>query len=284
VADMTTINEENLMTTPQQWDDVIGLTAVDVNGDKVGSVGQVYFDEGTGQAAWVTVKTGLFGMRESFAPLYGSSYRGDQLVLAVSKQLVKDAPSIEDDGQLSEAESTALYQHYADYLGAAGQGDAGSAGSRTHADTAQGETGYTDRGTQGRDTSGPTTDEAMTRSEERLHVGTETVAAGRARLRKYVVTENVTQTVPVSHEEVRVEREPITEANRDAALSGADITEEEHEVTLRAERPVVAKETVPVERVRLGTETVTEEQQVSEQVRKEQIDEPAVESRPRDNR
>jgi stress response protein YsnF len=75
---------------------------------------------------------------------------------------------------------------------------------------------------------------------------------------------------------VRLEREPITDANRDAALSGGDITEEEHELTLHAERPVVAKETVPVERVRLGTETVTEQQQVTEQVRKEQIDEPEV--------
>ena len=116
------------------------------------------------------------------------------------------------------------------------------------------------------------TDEAMTRSEERLHVGTEQVEAGRARLRKYVVTENVTQTVPVSHEEVRLVTEPITDANRDAATSGADISEEEHEVTLHAERPVVAKETVPVERVKLATETVTEQHQVDETLRKEQID------------
>jgi uncharacterized protein (TIGR02271 family) len=118
----------------------------------------------------------------------------------------------------------------------------------------------------------------MTRSEERLHVGTENVAAGRARLRKYVVTENVTQTVPVSHEEVRVEREPITEGNAGAAMSGPDISEDEHEVTLRAERPVVDKEAVPVERVRLGTETVTEEHQVNEEVRKEQIDAPDVDT------
>ena len=124
----------------------------------------------------------------------------------------------------------------------------------------------------GHDTSGPTTDEAMTRSEERMNVGTRTEETGRARLRKYVVTENVTRTVPVSHEEVRVEREPITEANVDRALDGPAISEEEHEVTLHAERPVVEKEAVPVERVRLDTETVTEQQQVSETVRKEQIE------------
>ena len=266
------------MTTPQQWDHLIGLTAADADGDKIGTVGQVYLDDSSGEPAWVTVKTGMFGMRESFAPLYGSSVRDDQLVLAVSKQLVKDAPSVEDNGHLSDAEVTALYQHYSDYLGsgAAGGPEADSYAGR-HVDG-----GLEGEGTQtqGYDTSGPTTDDAMTRSEERLRVGTENVQAGRARLRKYVVTENVSTTVPVSHEEVRLEREPITEANRDAALSGADITEEEHEVTLHAERPVVAKETVPVERVRLGTETVTEEQQVTEQVRKEQIDEPDVDSGP----
>ncbi|HVD18966.1 MAG TPA: YsnF/AvaK domain-containing protein, partial [Propionibacteriaceae bacterium] len=89
---------------------------------------------------------------------------------------------------------------------------------------------------------------------------------------KYVVTENVTQTVPVSREEVRVEREPITDKNVGAARSGPNISEEEHEVVLHQERPVVEKEAVPVERVRLGTETVTDQETVSEDVRKEQID------------
>lgn len=124
----------------------------------------------------------------------------------------------------------------------------------------------------------------MTRSEERLNVGTQTVETGRARLRKYVVTENVTQTVPVSHEEVRIEREPITDANRGEALAGGDLTSEEHEVALHAEQPVVAKETVPVERVRLGTETVTGTEQVNEQIRKEEIDTDGVDNNPTTNR
>ena len=122
------------------------------------------------------------------------------------------------------------------------------------------------------DTSGPTTDDAMTRSEERVNVGTQTREAGRARLRKYVVIENVTQTVPVSREEVRLEREPITDANHDEATSGPAISEEEHEVVLHEERPVVEKEAVPVERVRLDTETVTDQVTVEEEVRKEQIE------------
>jgi uncharacterized protein (TIGR02271 family) len=112
----------------------------------------------------------------------------------------------------------------------------------------------------------------MTRSEEQIRVGKERAETGRVRLRKYIVTEDVQTSVPVSREEARVEREPITEANRDEALSGPELTESEHEVTLTEERPVVDKGTVPVERVRLGKETVTDEQQVSEQVRKEQIE------------
>ena len=266
------------MTTTEDLQDMIGQTAVDVDGAKIGKIGQVYVDDRSGAPLWVTISTGLFGTKESFAPLYGSRTTGDGLQLAVTKDLVKDAPGVEADGHIEDSENDALYTYYNGYLGEA-----------TTRDTAEPETSYQDQGqhagntredlagregVQGRDTSGPTTDDAMTRSEERLHVGTEQVEAGRARLRKYVVTENVTQTVPVSHEEVRLEREPITDANRGDALSGADITEEEHEVTLRAERPVVQKETVPVERVRLGTETVTEDHEVSETVRKEQIDDP----------
>jgi uncharacterized protein (TIGR02271 family) len=273
------------MTTQAHWDNLIGSTAVDADGDKIGKVGQVYLNDATGQPEWVAVRTGLFGTRESFAPLYNAQPGDGELRLAVTKQMVKDAPSIDADEHLDEAETEALYQHYAGYLDPAalqaGEGTYAAGNGADYADTARTGTEYAGpgvSGTQGGDVSGPTTDDAMTRSEERLHVGTETVPGGRARLRKYVVTENVTQTVPVSREEVRVEREPITAANRDAAMSGPDISEEEHEVSLRAERPVVEKEAVPVERVRLGTETVTEERQVNEQVRKEQIDESGVDA------
>jgi len=239
------------MTTTEELQDMEGQTAVDVNGAKLGKIGQIYVDDRTGQPLWVTITTGMFGTKQSFAPLHGSRPDGGDLHLAVTKDMVTDAPGVEADGHIEDSENEALYTYYDGYLGGRD-------------------------GIQGHDTSGPATDDAMTRSEERLHVGTEQADAGRARLRKYVVTENVTQTVPVSHEEVRLEREPITGANRGAAVSGSGISEDEHEVTLRAERPVVTKETVPVERVRLGTETVTEDHEVSETLRKEQIDDPDV--------
>lgn len=112
----------------------------------------------------------------------------------------------------------------------------------------------------------------MTRSEERLKVGTERVETGKVRLVKHVVTEQQQVQVPVTHEEVRLEREPVTDANRKDALRGQDITEAEHEVTLHADKPVVEKETVPVERVRLAKEEVSDTETVSGSVRKEQID------------
>lgn len=236
---------------------------IGANGEKIGGVGQVYADDESGQPTWVTVKTGLFGTRESFVPVQEARIEGEDLVVPYSKDQVKDAPGIDPDGHLDPAEEDRLYEHYR--LGG---------GRDTYTDATTGTTRDDDtaRGAVGRDTSGPTTDDAMTRSEERLNVGTERQATGRARLRKYVTTENVTKTIPVEREEVRVEREPINDANRDAAMDGPAISEEEHEVILHEERPVVEKETVPVERVRLDKETVQDEKTVSEEVRKEQID------------
>jgi uncharacterized protein (TIGR02271 family) len=263
------------MTTTNDLQNLEGQTALDTDGAKLGKIGQIYVDDQTSQPLWVTISTGMFGTKESFAPLYGSRFDGENLRLAVSKDMVKDAPGVEADGHIEDSENEALYTYYDGYLGGNGQDTSVQDQGQEYAgDTRQDLSGRDD--VQGHDTSGPTTDDAMTRSEERLHVGTEQAEVGRARLRKYVVTENVTQTVPVSHEEVRLEREPITDANRGQATSGSDITEEEHEVTLHAERPVTAKETVPVERVRLGTETVTEDHEVSETIRKEQIDDPNV--------
>jgi uncharacterized protein (TIGR02271 family) len=199
-------------------------------------------------------------------PIAQATARGDQVQVPYEKQRIKDAPNMDPDGHLSEQEEQELWRHYGlEYGGYAAAGTTGDT------DTAR-TTTYEDRDTVGRDISGPTTDDAMTRSEEELQVGTQTRERGRARLRKYVATEQQQVTVPVQREEVRVEREPISDANLDAATSGPAISEEEHEVTLREEEVVVDKRAVPKERVRLDTETVTEERQVSEEVRKEQIE------------
>jgi len=112
----------------------------------------------------------------------------------------------------------------------------------------------------------------MTRSEEELRVGTRQREAGKARLRKWVETEHVSTTVPVAHEEVRIEREPITDSNADRALQGQEIKEGVHEVTLMEEEAVAGTEVVPKERIRLEKETVVEEEQVGAELRKERVE------------
>jgi uncharacterized protein (TIGR02271 family) len=279
------------MLTKEHIDDLLNRdgNVLSTDGDKIGSIGQIYADDDNGQPTWVTARTGLFGTSESFIPLEGARIEGSDIVVPYSKDQVKDAPRVDTDGHLDPSEEDRLYEHY-QLNGAVTYSDA-TAGQNTGA--AYGETSYSaterDAGfaatrrdgtyntadasdTVGRDTSGPTTDDAMTRSEERMKVGVERHESGHARLRKYVVTEEVEQVVPVRREEVRVEREPITEANRDAALSGEPISEAEYEVTLHEERPVVETETVPVERVRMTTDEQVDQETVHGQVRKERID------------
>jgi uncharacterized protein (TIGR02271 family) len=245
--------------TVRSWQ---GATMVDRDGDRIGTIDAIYVDDQTGQPDWALVNTGLFGTRSSFVPLAQAASSGDQVQVPYQKQLVKDAPRVDPDQHLSEAEEQQLWRHY------------GLEDDREYATDRDGDGVYdqVQDTAVGRDTSGPTTDEAMTRSEEELAVGTTQRERGRARLRKYVTTETQQVTVPVQREELRVEREPITDANLEAATRGPAISEEEHEVVLREETPVVQKRAVPRERVRLDTETVTDERQVTEEVRKEQIE------------
>ncbi|MFF3642105.1 PRC and DUF2382 domain-containing protein [Streptomyces sp. NPDC002564] len=262
-------------------DGLSGLTAYDQTGEKIGSVEQVYLDDRSGRPEWVTVKTGLFGMKQSFVPLAGARRQEDQLHLAATKEAVKDAPRIDADQHLEPGEEHELYAHYgiarpdgtagtqSRTAPAAGRDRAGMAGAAGLAGAGAGagmgrERELASRGAAAEDSKS----DEMIRSEERLRVGTEEEEVGRARLRKVVVTENVTTSVPVSHEEVRVVREPIREGDR----TRANIGEAETEVTLHAEKAVVRKEAVPVERVRLETEKVTETQEVSDTVRKEQVE------------
>jgi uncharacterized protein (TIGR02271 family) len=223
-----------------------GKTVFDRDGRRIGPITDVYADTRTGRPEWAVVDTGLFGAKSTFVPIGEARSTGDDVQVPYQKQLVKDAPKLDTDRDPSVADERELWRHYGlDY-------DAGD-------DTAD------------REASGRPTDTAMTRSEEELRVGTETRERGRARLRKYVTTEEVTTTVPVRREEVRLRREPITDENLDAATSGPELSEAEHEVVLHEQRPVTRKEVVPRERVRLDTEKVKDQQKVARKLRKERI-------------
>ncbi len=253
------------MLDTQNLDRVVGSNVYAADSDKIGKVGQVYLDDETGQPEWITVNTGFFGSNESFVPLQEATFSGDRVTIPYDKNKVKDAPQVASDGHLSPDEEQELYRYY---------------GLSFDSTTQTGQPGWQpgdeavhrSEGVVGHDTSGPTTDTAMTRSEEQLRVGTQKREAGRARLRKYVTTETQTETVPLTKERAVVEREPITDANMGSAMDGPAISEEEHEVVLQEDVAVTEKTATPVERVRLGTEQVTEQETVSGEIRKEQIE------------
>lgn len=246
---------ETGMTEAYEWR---GRTAVDPEGQKIGKIDEIYLDQETRKPEWALVSSGRFGTKSNFAPLAGATPAGEDVQLAFPKDAVKDAPGIEPEGELSQQEEKTLYNHY------------GLQYSESRSDTGLPEGGAAGAG--GKRKKGARGDAAMTRSEEELHVGTAQTERGRARLVKYVETEQVEKTVPVRREKARIEREPVTEANRGDATSGPEITESEHEVVLHEEEAVVEKRTVPKERVRLEKDTETGEEQISEEVRKERIE------------
>ena len=209
-----------------------GQTMVGSGGDKIGKIEEIYLDTETDRPEWALVHTGLFGSASSFVPIANASAQDGDVRVPFEKAQVKDAPKLEPDGRLSQQDESALYSHYGMDY-SEDRSDSGLPEGEAAATTSADTSGAV-----GEDVSGPETDHAMTRSEE----------------------------------ELRVEREPITDANRDAAGSGADLSEEEHEVVLHEEEVVVDKRTVAKERVRLDKDTVTEDQQVSEGVRKEQVE------------
>jgi uncharacterized protein (TIGR02271 family) len=246
--------------------DVTSWRGQDLHGPdgKIGEITDVYLDRQTEQPEWLAVKTGLFGTNVSFVPIQEASTGSGGVTVPYDKDKVKNAPNAEADGELSPEEERRLYEYYGVSFGDFDY-------DRDYGTETRG-AGFEGRPPVGDDTSGPETDNAMTRSEEELRVGKTQTEVGRARLRKYIVSEQVQQTVPVQREEARIEREPITDANVGQAMDGPALSEEEHEVTLTAEQATAEKVVVPKERVRLDKETVTEQQTVSDDVRREEIE------------
>jgi uncharacterized protein (TIGR02271 family) len=238
---------------PAHWR---GRTVVSRGAERIGTIEEILVDERTGRPEWLAVRTGLLGGKLTFIPAEGAKSSGAGVRVPFDRHDVKHAPSVEPEGVLSVEEESALYRHY------------GLEGPHEIEDVPIPPSPAARPDPPAR----PAPGDAMTRSEEELRVGTRPREAGRARLRKHVVTEQVTTTVPVRREELRVEREPIAPGETAGPPGRPAISEEEQEVVLHEEEVVVEKRVVPKERVRLGKETITEEQTVSEEVRKERID------------
>jgi uncharacterized protein (TIGR02271 family) len=285
--------------------ELMDLDVTDSSGHKCGTVKQVYLNDVSGEPEWVRVHTGWFGTRESFVPLADARRTQDGLQVPYDKDKVKHAPNVDADQHLSREQVTDLYRHYGLKPPSARQ-DTGVPGqpSRKQPQRGQGMGDQQSREQVARDQQGRqaqaqaggpmsktdkmqaahgkvagdqrTADDGtieMTLSEERVRVGTERHEAERVRLRKRIEVEQIERTVPVYREELRIEREPIAEGELGADAAGRfRIGEEEQEFILHEERPMITKETVPVERVRVRAERIAGEQTVRDEIRKERID------------
>jgi hypothetical protein len=272
------------MLTDREVSAAVGTTAYDADGGKLGTVEHFFVDDRTGTPSWVAVTTGLFGTRTSLVPVQSAALTEGRLVLPVTRDAVRSAPDVGDGGHLGPDDEARLRRHYG--LEVAGTGEP--------AWTADG-TGLAPAGAlpddeplvDGPPVGGPPGDEegtgryaappadgGMVRSEERLRVGTEQVAATRVRIVKYVVTEEVQITVPIRREEIRVEEVPldtVDEPGESLVPASAPVGGLPDEIVLHTERPVVSVEVVPTERVRLRTEVVQGQETVTGQVQREQI-------------
>jgi PRC-barrel domain/Domain of unknown function (DUF2382) len=173
-----------------------GRTVRDRKDEEIGKIGDLYLDEETDRPAYAGVRTGLFGRRESIIPLEGIIERDQELIAPYDAEHVHDAPAIEPDEALDEAEQRRLARHY----------DApppSSQGGDTETDAGAGEEMI--RSQEG---------EEMIRSEEEVVTGTTPMRPSeRVRIRKVVVTDNVTKKVPVRREEIRLETDPPPEGD-----------------------------------------------------------------------
>ena len=230
-----------------------GAAVYSSDGERIGTVEELFMDAESRQPERNGIGTGFFGTKRVLVPVTGASTESDGITVPYSKQQVKGAPDIDGDeiGQETEAE---LYSYY------------GLAYSEQRSDTGLPESAPSTMAT-GTETAPPTGEAQIVRAEEELAVGKRQVEAGRVRLRKWVETEPVTMDVELQREVAQIERQPV-----DQPISDAEIGEEVIEVPLHAEQPVVQKQTVAKERVSLDTDVEVETQTVTDELRKERVE------------
>ncbi|NUL46445.1 PRC and DUF2382 domain-containing protein [Cellulosimicrobium funkei] len=242
------------------------------DGNKIGTVGQVYLDDQTGQPSFVTVSTGLFGTKETFIPIGQATPSADGVQVPFDKGFIKDAPNVDADGSITPEEERRLYEYYSmDYQATATGTDRGAAGTQ---DAGRDATAGVDRDLDrdldvaGAGAGAGRDGESVVARNESLNVGTEVHETGRVRLRKHAHTETETVEVPVSREEVVVERESV---DPDSPEARQDTGDEEVVVTTHEEVPVVDK-TATAEKVSVDKNRVQDTERVSGTVQREDID------------
>ncbi len=305
-------------------ENLVGHRVLDTEGQNVGKIKQVYLDDQTGQPSWVSVHTGLFGLKETLVPLQGAQPMQEDIQIPYDKDTVRDAPRVDADRHIAPEDEELVRDYFARQGGfprqAQGDTDTGygtdggadgnaaampmPAGRSDHGNFADQREGrgdepemagsdqaddmaWTESGTVRGEAADPLADSyvdervggpgesgledlSVIRHEERVDIGVERREGGQARMRRHIETEHFDETVPLHREELEVERRPINDPSQ---LEDPGHMEEGEEVfTLYEERPVVSKEEVPVEEIRVRKRNVTREEHVEGELRKERID------------
>ncbi len=232
-----------------------GTTVYSSDGEKIGSVEEIYVDDQTEQPEWIGLGTGFFGTKRVIVPVEGADITGDRVTVPYTKDQVEGTPDIDGD-EISQQTEAQLYSHY------------GLEYTEQRSDTGLPEGGFdTGVGETTREPTGTVGEGDVVRAEEEIQVGKHETEAGHARLRKWVETEPVEMDVELKRETARVTREPI-----DQPVSGTELGEDEVEVPLRQEEAVAEKQTVAKERIGLEKDVETQHQTVTDEVRKERVD------------
>jgi stress response protein YsnF len=249
-----------------------GHDLVDRDGVKAGSIVDLYVDEQTERPTWGLVRTGLLGSRQTLVPLDQATVPLAVMVsgagsvrVPFESAAILDAPSVAVGEEISEATAIALRRYYglgdpvAPAEGDHGPSDTESLDAGAAVPAAMTTAAMTSASTEPRGT--------MIRSEEELRVRVRR-RARRVRIKRYVVTDYVTTTIPVRREELRLVEALGDEASRTAPPAPPGTS---WEMVLHQEEPVVSRRVVARERVRLSVQTVTEHRRISGEVRKERI-------------
>jgi uncharacterized protein (TIGR02271 family) len=247
-------------------DQLVGASVTDSDGLGVGKVEQVFRNDADGTPSWARIRSAK-GLH--FVPLTGCTMMsGGRLSVPFDSRKIMSEPSVKVDRHMSLEQEERLRAYYGIKVPAQPTRPTRKEtippgripASRPRPDQAQ-VTGLTEA------EAGQATTEWLTRSEERIVVDLETHVSGRVKLRKFVDTEPVSQTVHVFHEEYDVERIPIDDDQVVGELAAS-----EDELFLHETRANVSKKTIQVERVRLTVRKVEEDKTITGEVRKERFE------------
>ena len=269
-------------------DELVGAPVIDSGGRGVGTVEQVFRDDVDGTPSWARIRSAK-GLH--FVPLAGGKVTGTGgLIVAFDEGKILSEPDVSVDRHMSVEQEEELRQYFGLNVPPQAKGPEATQPEAARPGAARPEAprpeaprppmaGQAQETQEVRQPS-PATDQPaqqwMIRSEERFAVNLETQEASRVRLRKYVETEPVEQTIKVFHEEYEIERVPIAEGDR----ASSELAEGEQEIILREGRAIITKETVPVERIRLAARKVEEDQTIRDELRRERIEILGAEDQP----